>query len=109
MVYVLQYNLLITGTLVHSVLSFKYFVGRFICIEKFNPCISCCSLNRRWPLFGLSTNNRFYCIVYSNNKLLLVITFNVITMCHVNVHTLAKIGIFTTVKKKLEFYRTHSL
>ena len=38
------------------------FVGRFICIEKFNPCMSCCPLNR-CPLFRLSTNEGFTVVV----------------------------------------------
>ena len=43
------------------------FVGRFICIEKFNLCLSCCPLKRRHPLFGLSTNGGFTvdtCAIY---------------------------------------------
>ena len=48
-------------TWVHSVLSLieVFFVGRFICIEKFNSCMSCCPLNGRCPLFRLSTNGGF--------------------------------------------------
>ena len=37
------------------------FVGKFIYIEKLNPCMSCCPLNL-CPLFRLSTNGGFYCI-----------------------------------------------
>ena len=51
----LQQNLSITNTLVHSVLSF---VGRFICIETCNLCMSCL-IDWRCPLFGLSTNGGF--------------------------------------------------
>ena len=35
------------------------FVGRLICVEKFDPCMSCCPLNGGCPLFRLSTNGGF--------------------------------------------------
>ena len=37
------------------------FVGRFICIEKFNLCMSCCPLNR--SLFGLQSTNGGFTVV----------------------------------------------
>ena len=46
-------------TLVHPVLSFKQRCHLFGCIEKFNPFMSCCPLNGRCSLFGLSTNGGF--------------------------------------------------
>ena len=45
------------------------FVGRFICIEKFNPCMSCCPLNQRFPLFGLSTDGGFTAILMHTQAL----------------------------------------
>ena len=39
-----------------------FFVGRFICIEKFNPCMSCCPLNKVFFIRTVHYEWRFYSI-----------------------------------------------